>query len=62
MAAAKKANVKPSIVWKYNAPNQNAIHNSHVKGLTRSLYVQFLTRITPALAMPQISIKVFTIF
>jgi hypothetical protein len=62
IAAARKLKAKPSTLWKYNNPNQNAIHNSQVKGFTLNLQVKFLTNITPAEAMPQISIKVFSIF
>lgn len=54
-------NRTPSKEWKYSTLNQNAIHSSQVNGLTLSLYVQFLTRITPAEASPNIS-NVWLIF
>jgi hypothetical protein len=48
-------NRTPSKEWKYSTLNQNARHSSQVNGLTLSRYVQFLTRITPAEASPNIS-------
>jgi hypothetical protein len=48
-------NRTPSKEWKYSTLSQNAIHSSQVNGLTLNLYVQFLTRITPAEASPNIS-------
>jgi hypothetical protein len=52
---AANENKTPSKEWKYSTLNQNARHSSQVNGLTLSLYVQFLTRITPIEASPNIS-------